>query len=160
MVQTVLWMVLPAVVWSALAWTVLDDPPRFWTRAREARRRRRETRAALVGSDPSGGGAGDPVARRHAPPQPPPDPFDVLTVQVQLGRVAAQMRALEADPRAWARARRLFAAQAAYDALLAEACRLAGVPVTQEWSPEPWGPTREPERFREEMELASRGWSW
>lgn len=185
MAEGVLWLVLPAVVYGTLAWVVLDDPPRTWSRLREAVARRRAghaSRGASVVDEPTDAAAGSgtasaaetggavttsrtaaagrpsrPASRR---PAPAPDPFDVLVVQVQLGRLTAQMRALEADPHAWARGRRMLAAQAAYDALLAEACRLAGVPVEQEWSPEPWGPTREPERFREEMELASRGWSW
>ncbi|WP_233404409.1 hypothetical protein [Actinotalea solisilvae] len=169
MAQGVLWIVLPAVVYGALAWVVLDDPPRTWSRLRAALTRHRERRAshtprdgaAVVDEAPAAGPGVAPPAREPVRrPTAPPDPFDVLVVQVQLGRLTAQMRALDADPHAWARGRRMLAAQAAYDALLAEACRLAGVPVEQEWSPEPWGPTREPERFREEMELASRGWSW
>ncbi len=146
MALTMLWIALPAVAWSLIAWAVLDLPPRVWTRAVAAVRRRQERLGA---------------ERRAPAPRPSaPDPFDVLVVQVQLGRLSAQLRDLEADQHAWARGRRILATQAAYDALLAEACRLAGVPVEQEWSPEPWGPTREPERFREEIELASRGWSW
>ena len=40
----------------------------------------------------------------------------------------------------------------------AEACRLAGVDVPER--PARSRPEAEPERFREETELASRGWSW
>ncbi|WP_255491705.1 hypothetical protein [Actinotalea sp. JY-7876] len=151
-VQTLLWTLLPTVVYGGLAWLVLDDPPRVWVRARRWAVRRRAERLGLV--------------RRHGPSRAPlapaaaPDPFDVLAVQVRLGVLAAQLRSLEVDPRAWARGRRIIAAQAAYDALLAEACRLAGVPVDADAVLAPWGPGREPERFREELELASRGWSW
>lgn len=149
--QTLMWVLLPGVVYGGLAWLVLDDPPRVWLRAR---RRAAHRRAERLGHAP----------RRTTPALPAassaPDPFDVLALQVRLGVLAAQLHALEADSHAWARGRRIIATQAAYDALLAEACRLAGVPVTQDGSAEPWGPAREPERFREELELASRGWSW
>lgn len=149
MLQGVLWMLLPAVVYGILAWAVLDDPPRSWVRACTLGRRLRHRPAEAAAP-----------RDEQAPALTPADPFEVLTVQVQLGRLAAQVAALEADPHAWARGRRLLATQAAYDALLAEACRLAGVPVERVETPEPWVPVHEPERFREEMELASRGWSW
>lgn len=86
-------------------------------------------------------------------PSDEPNPFEVLRVQTRLGVVADECRALERDQSVFARAHRLEATQAAYDALLAEACQLAGVAT---------GPSRgdEQERFREEVELASRGWSW
>lgn len=88
---------------------------------------------------------------------PEPDPFAMLTVQEQLSRIAAHIRALDADPKVWARGRRMIAAQTAYDAVLAEACRMAGVDL--DVAPMPL-PLDEPERFREEIELAERGWSW
>jgi len=89
-------------------------------------------------------------------PRPPdqPDPFEVLRVQTRLGLVADEVRALERDQSVFARAHHLEATQAAYDDLLAEACQLAGVAT----EPVPRGD--EQERFREEVELASRGWSW
>ena len=99
---------------------------------------------------------GKPRRRR---PTAQPDPFDALDVQVRLGQVAALVRALESDPKVWARGKRMQATQAAYDDLLAEACELAGVEVP----PLDRAATRaldDPERFREELELASRGWSW
>jgi len=86
-----------------------------------------------------------------------PDPFAMLTVQEHLSRIGAHIRALDADPKAWARGRRMIAAQTAYDAVLAEACRMAGVDLAAG----PMAlPLAEPERFREEIELAARGWSW
>uniref|UniRef100_UPI0020283EC2 hypothetical protein n=1 Tax=Actinotalea sp. C106 TaxID=2908644 RepID=UPI0020283EC2 len=102
---------------------------------------------------------------KAAPPPPPPDPFAVLRLQLRLGALASQLRALDADPHPWARGRRQMAVQAAYDALLAEACRLADVEPT---ASEPEGvslreaglPLSEAERFREELALAERGWSW
>jgi hypothetical protein len=171
MALTMLWIVLPAMTWSVIAWVIFDQPPRTVSRvvaavrrrwARREERPRGQDRRDEVRLDPGPLDERPPVLGGHSRRArcAAPDPFDVLVVQVQLGRLSAQLRALEADPHAWARGRRILATQAAYDALLAEACRLAGVPVEQEWSPEPWGPTREPERFREEIELASRGWSW
>lgn len=88
---------------------------------------------------------------RHVDPY---DPFLTLRVQQRLGAVAAHVRRLEADERTFARAERIIASQLAYDQLLAEACHLAGVEVL----PAATGDAQE--RFREEVELAARGWSW
>lgn len=82
------------------------------------------------------------------------DPFLTLRVQARLGAVADHVRALEGDARTFARAERIIASQLAYDQLLAEACRLAGVEVR----PAAKGDAQE--RFREEVELAARGWTW
>jgi hypothetical protein len=84
----------------------------------------------------------------------PPDPFRTLTLQTRLGAVADHARALEQEPKTFALAERLIATQLAYDQLLAEACGLAGVEVLPRAKGDPQ------ERFREEVELASRGWSW
>jgi len=84
----------------------------------------------------------------------PPNPFEVLRIQTRLSAVADEVRALERDETAFARAHHLEATQRAYDALLAEACVLAGVAT------HPTDPGDESERFREEVELTSRGWSW
>ena len=83
-----------------------------------------------------------------------PDPFDALWVQDRLGIVARHVQSLEADNRAMARAERIIASQLAYDDLLQEACRLAGVDVPPHARGDP------AERFREEVELAGRGWAW
>ena len=83
-----------------------------------------------------------------------PDPFDTLWVQDRLGVVARHVQSLEADKRAMARAERIIASQLAYDDLLEEACRLAGVEVPPHARGDP------AERFREEVELAGRGWAW
>lgn len=82
------------------------------------------------------------------------DPFDALLVQTRLTIVAEHLRRLEDDPRAWARAERIIAGQLAYDALLAQACGLAGVEVLPRAKGDPW------ERLREEVELTARGWTW
>jgi hypothetical protein len=83
-----------------------------------------------------------------------PDPFVALRVQSRLGIVAHHVQALEADKRAMARAERIVASQLAYDDLLAEACRMAGVDIPPHAKGDP------AERFREEVELAGRGWTW
>lgn len=166
------WVLLPMAVFCVLGALLLpEDPP---SRAMRAfGRRLGGVLVRLV----------DPVRRawrrRHPPPSPPPpDPFEVLALQVRLGLLADQLRVLESDPQVYARARRLMAVRAAYDALLAEACRLAGVELDDDDDGAPvTGATNsstgagmyrsgdllvvsEHERFREEMELASRGWSW
>jgi hypothetical protein len=95
------------------------------------------------------------VWHRWRPPPPVRfDPFDALYVQHRLAALAAEIQRLEADRLVFAKAHRIKVAQSAYDALLGEACRLAGVePVAVELP----GPH---ERAREEFELASRGWFW
>ncbi len=127
---------VPALVFSAL-WSLLpgaDEPPRW----------------RVVLADRLEG-----WAHRLRPVRPvPPNPFDALRVQERLGAVADHVRELELDPHTFARAERIIASQLAYDQLLAEACRLAGVEVL----PRPKGDPAE--RFREEVELAARGWTW
>ncbi|HZI96490.1 MAG TPA: hypothetical protein VFD41_03080 [Actinomycetales bacterium] len=84
---------------------------------------------------------------------PVDDPFEVLRVQMRLAELARQIQVLEADPHVYAKAHRLRATHAAYDDLLVEACRLAGVDIED-------APRDRAERWREELELSSRGWSW
>ena len=91
------------------------------------------------------------LRRQHPEPH---DPFLTLRVQERLGAVANHVQRLEADDRTFARAERIIASQLAYDQLLAEACRMAGVEVR----PAARGDAQE--RFREEVELAARGWTW
>ena len=99
-----------------------------------------------------------PWLRRRPPP--PPDPFEVLRVQMRLAALAEEVRALERSSDVYARVHHIRATEAAYDAMLVEACRLAGVP-TQSGNGRPSTvPQHRDERFREEVELASRGWSW
>ncbi|WP_225755688.1 hypothetical protein [Actinotalea sp. Marseille-Q4924] len=152
------WVLLPMVVFCVIGSLLLpEDPPSRvvrsagrWLRARLARALDRPRQA---------------WRRRRPPPPPPvPDPFEVLSLQLRLGMLADQLRVLESDPQVFARARRLMAVRAAYDALLAEACRLAGVELDEDDGELATGsgtsPWSDQERFREEMELASRGWSW
>jgi hypothetical protein len=92
-------------------------------------------------------------ARVRPPPVREPDPFDTLWVQTRLGHLSTKIRRVESTPHVYARAHRLMALEAAYDDLLDEACRLAGVPGPDCTHPEE-------KRWQEEQELASRGWSW
>lgn len=88
-----------------------------------------------------------------------PDPLVTLAVQVRLGELAHELRAVEDDPGVYARAHHYLAAQGAYDALLREACRLSGLDV----EPDPLRAglrSDEDERLREELELSARGWTW
>lgn len=88
-----------------------------------------------------------------------PDPWDTLALQIRLGELSTELRRIEQDPGTFARAHHYLAAQGAYDALLRQACRLTGVQVAEA----PLGAglhVGEDERFREEVELSSRGWSW
>jgi hypothetical protein len=90
---------------------------------------------------------------------PGPDPLVTLRLQVRLGELARELRAVEQDPLLYARAHHWLATQGAYDALLREACRLAGVPVDDR----PLRPdehTAPAERERLELELVARGWTW
>lgn len=96
--------------------------------------------------------------RRRRPPLP--DPFEVLRVQMRLAALADEVRKLERSEDVYAKVHHMRATEAAYDAMLFEACRLAGVPT----QPQPGRLSTlvqdRDERFREEVELASRGWSW
>lgn len=89
---------------------------------------------------------------RRARPKPASDPFESLTVQWRLSRLAWEIRQLEHDSGRWARAHHLRAAELAYDDLLAEACSLAGVPI-----PDAKSAIR---RLIMESDLRSRGWTW
>ena len=85
---------------------------------------------------------------------PAPDPFDTLRLQTRLGHLAGEIRRIESAPGVYARAHKLMAVEAAYDDLLDEACRLAGVPDADDLE------RSEEKRWREDQALASRGWSW
>jgi hypothetical protein len=123
--------VLPALFFILLDLVVFGEPPP-WVRS-----------------------AADNVRRRLRPPEPVLlDPFDTLKVQHRLAALSEEIQWLEGDRAVFARAHRLRVAQSAYDALLVDACRLAGV--------EPGEAASDPhaQREREELELASRGWLW
>ena len=85
---------------------------------------------------------------------PEPDPFDTLRLQTRLGHLAGKIRLVEATPHVYAKAHKLMALEAAYDDLLDEACRLAGIPGEAD------AERGEEKRWHEEQELTSRGWSW
>ena len=89
-----------------------------------------------------------------------PDPFEVLRLQLRLGLLADEVRAIEGSPTTYGRMHHWMATQAAYDALLVEACALAGITTATTPGSRTTVPQGAAERFREEVELASRGWSW
>lgn len=102
---------------------------------RNAARRREARRAALLG-----------------------DPVSTLELQERLGAMARELQEL-GNRREFAAVHHWRAAQGAYDALLREACRRAGLPGAD-------GPlvagerTAAVERFEAELELSARGWTW
>lgn len=153
MVESMFWIALPVTFYGLLALTTPGEHGPHGLRARL--RARWERRRARRDGTPS-------EVDRTRPTEPGvDDPLAVLAVQVRLGVLADHIRSLESDERVWARARRLEAAQAAYDALLDEACRLAGIPSHLP----PAADTRlrrntETDRFEDELALAQRGWSW
>jgi hypothetical protein len=91
---------------------------------------------------------------------PPPDPFEVLRVQMRLAVLADEVRALERSEDVYARMHHLRATEAAYDAMLIRACHLAGVPASEALDERTTVPQSQQDRFRAEVELAARGWSW
>lgn len=96
-----------------------------------------------------------PLRHRLRPrPAEQDDPFAILWLQERLGVLADEIRRLEHDQQVYRRVHRLTVTRAAYDDLLDEACRLAGVTVPRE------SPRSDAGRWREERELAERGWSW
>jgi len=119
----------------ALLNAVLPHPPARW------RRRLQPSVERLTGR-----------FRRRAEPEP--DPFDTLRLQTRLGYLAGKIRRVEATPRMYAKAHKLMALEAAYDDLLDEACRLAGIPAETDLE------RGEEKRWLEEQALAARGWSW
>ncbi len=136
-VLLILALLTPALVFGVL-WSLFpseDEAPRW--------------RTALAGRLER---AAERLRGRRAAPDV--DPFDALWVQERLGKVADHVRALELDEHLYARAERIIASQLAYDQLLREACVLAGVEVEEHALGDP------AERFRKEVELTSRGWSW
>ena len=93
------------------------------------------------------------------------DPFEVLALQCRLTALAGEIQRLERDSTTLALAHHLRATQYAYDALLAEACRLIGLAAEAEAPPVPDDSTGswivdEETRMRKELELCARGWTW
>jgi hypothetical protein len=98
----------------------------------------------------------------RAKPPAEPDPFEILEMQKRLTAVVAELRVLQsqdADRTYYARAHRIRTRRSAYDQLLAEACRMAGI-ETEHARREDGICRNEDERFLAEMELMARGWTW
>jgi hypothetical protein len=91
--------------------------------------------------------------RLHRRRPPPPDPFEALHLQTRLHVIAVEIRQIEVDDTIYARAARLEARSAAYDALLRNACELAGVVDLDD-------ATGRDGRMSRELQLVERGWSW
>lgn len=132
---------LPAVVIRAfgMMFPTAEPPPRWRTRAAEMLER----------------------FARHLRRRPAEiDPFEVLSVQMRLTAIAADLRSIEDEPHLYARAHHLHAARVAYDDLLAEACRLAGVDPGPRMGFAVPEEKRVDQRLRDEVELTERGWTW
>lgn len=144
-------------------WLLVDLATRDRTSSAAPERRRRRLERA-------------PASRRHhlrASRRPQvTDPFVALEIQLRLAAVASEIQRLERERHAIAVAHHLRASQYAYDALLSEACRLAGLDGTEPEPPPsddalsspgavpvPWTVDEE-HRMRQELELGARGWSW
>ncbi|MDR2702883.1 MAG: hypothetical protein LBB58_00860 [Cellulomonadaceae bacterium] len=76
-----------------------------------------------------------------------------LSLQTRLGQLAAELAALESGP-TYARNFKVKAATLAYEGLLVEACKRAGI------SPEPQSHYEDIERLRKERALTAAGWAW
>ena len=100
------------------------------------------------------------IARRVRPRPKVPDPFEVLSVQMRLSAIAADLRAIEDEPHLYGRAHHLHAARVAYDDLLAEACKLAGVDPGPRLGFSVPEDERVDRRLQEEVELSALGWTW
>ncbi len=83
-----------------------------------------------------------------------PDPFAALRLQVALTRLEREIAAIRADDVSFARAHKLRAATTAYDGVLADACRAAGLPAPDDDRFDAVG------RLRAEADLEGLGWSW
>jgi hypothetical protein len=164
-----IWGVIAAVAATVLRqlWAGIGPPWRWPALAARATRRRLSAPRRALGAR---------WRRRRGITGP--DPFELLQMQQRLGALADELRLLEsedADSVYWARAHRIHSRRCAYDQLLTRACALAGVPgprtpvraapagaAAREIAADVAGTGRltEEERFRDEIELASRGWSW
>lgn len=86
--------------------------------------------------------------------RPDVNPFSALEVQLSLARLERELLHLDGcDDRRFGRAHHYYAALAAYDQLLEEACGLAGVDTP----PRPGDPAW---RMVADVELRVRGWTW
>jgi hypothetical protein len=94
------------------------------------------------------------VTGRHPSARPDCNPFGTLEVQLSLARLERELLYLDGcNDRKFGRAHHYYAALAAYDQLLEEACLLAGV----ESQPRPGDPAW---RMVADVELRVRGWNW
>jgi hypothetical protein len=87
-------------------------------------------------------------------PRPDVNPFSALEIQLSLARLERELLHLDGcDDRKFGRAHHYYAALAAYDQLLAEACELAGLDSPARPGDPAW-------RMVTDVELRVRGWTW
>ncbi len=96
----------------------------------------------------------DHLRRKLAAAEPqPPDPFRTWELQARLSRLSAEIAAMDQEPVArFALRHHALAAMKAYDRTLAEACALAGLPISTVEG--------RAERLIAEAQLSQAGWSW
>ncbi|PFG33166.1 hypothetical protein [Sanguibacter antarcticus] len=142
-------------------WWAVDLVTRDWSSRRSTRLRAGISRPFLPRSMHQ---------RLFAPGDP--DPFVALRLQLRLAAITREIQSLERGAHEIAVAHHLRASQYAYDALLSEACRLAGLDAAEPVPPPnddarpqpgalpaPWSVDEE-HRMHQELELGARGWSW
>ena len=92
------------------------------------------------------------------------EPLQILALQIRLGRLAAEVRRLERSNE-MGRGHHIRAAESAYDELLAEACRKAGITPEDEMvnaltTKSAFTQPDVASRLGLELALAARGWEW
>lgn len=85
------------------------------------------------------------------------DPLDALVLQIRLGEMLSEVRRLRTSTE-FASAHRTLAAKNAYDQLLIDACRKAGIELPAEMRGK--RELSDVERLHHELELTAHGWSW
>lgn len=80
----------------------------------------------------------------------------VLELQVRLSKLTRLLREIDVDPGRYARQHHWRTTLWAYDAVLGDACAVAGIEVREASA----GPAAAEERMRRELELYACGWNW
>ena len=143
-----------------MSWLLLALPAAALVAASVRPRARRRPATPETASRPDTGQTTSRPDTGQARGSSEPDPFEVLRLQLRLGVLADEVRSIELSATTYGRMHHWMATQAAYDALLVEACALAGIATAIAPGSRTTVPQGAAERFREEVELAARGWSW
>ena len=85
------------------------------------------------------------------------DPLDALALQLRLGEMRREVNRLRSSTE-FSSAHRTRAANNAYDQLLIDACRKAGIELPAEMRGK--RELTDAERLHHELELTAHGWSW